>query len=271
MALSYCGELVRRHDPDRFLLSLFFPDRHREALWALYAFNHEIARTRELVTETRLGLIRLQWWRDALAAIYEGRPPPKHQVVDPLAEAIKTCALPRETLEGLIYAREFDLEDRAPAALDGLVNYADFTSTPLLSLAQMIENRGEKLPADSVSRAGVAYALAGLLRAVPAHARQRRCYLPEKQLTEAGLAPHDLFEGKPLDKLKPVIKAVAEAAEQKLAGLPPARGHLALVAQAASLQLVQVRACGYDVFSPRLTDPPPFFALRLWWENLRRR
>src|ERR1700722_5755639 len=148
MALSYCGEMVRKHDPDRFLLSLFFPEERREALWALYAFNHEIARTRELVTETRLGLVRLQWWRGALAATYENRPPPKHQVVDPLCEAIKAYRLPHETLEALIFAREFDLEDRAPAALDGLVHYADFTSTPLLNLALLIEGRAGKASAD---------------------------------------------------------------------------------------------------------------------------
>ena len=54
MTLSYCGEMVRKHDPDRFLLSLFMKPDRREALWALYAFNHEIARTREVVTETKI-------------------------------------------------------------------------------------------------------------------------------------------------------------------------------------------------------------------------
>ena len=55
--LSTLQNLVQRHDPDRYLLSLFAPARHRAALWALYAFNHEIAKTREVVTETTMGLI----------------------------------------------------------------------------------------------------------------------------------------------------------------------------------------------------------------------
>ena len=54
MTISYCGETVRKHDPDRFLLSMFAPPESREALWALYAFNHEIAKTREVVTETQV-------------------------------------------------------------------------------------------------------------------------------------------------------------------------------------------------------------------------
>ena len=65
---SYCGALLRRHDADRYLTALFAPGERREALFALYAFNLEIARMREAVSEPMMGLIRLQWWRDALEA-----------------------------------------------------------------------------------------------------------------------------------------------------------------------------------------------------------
>jgi len=55
--------LVRRHDPDRFLTALFAPAGRQGALLTLYAFNHELARAREMVSEPPLALIRLQWWR----------------------------------------------------------------------------------------------------------------------------------------------------------------------------------------------------------------
>ena len=32
----------------------------------LYAFNHELARAREAVSEPPLALIRLQWWREVV-------------------------------------------------------------------------------------------------------------------------------------------------------------------------------------------------------------
>ncbi len=94
MTFSYCGELVRRHDPDRFLLTLFAPASMRESLFALYAFNYEIAKTRETVTETQLGLIRLQWWRDAISAIYDRGDVAAHHVLTPLAchQAIQFAA-----------------------------------------------------------------------------------------------------------------------------------------------------------------------------------
>ena len=39
----------------------------RDALFALYAFNLEIARVRDLAREPMPGEIRLQWWREVLS------------------------------------------------------------------------------------------------------------------------------------------------------------------------------------------------------------
>ena len=80
--MSPVGALVRRHDRDRFQTALFAPAAHREALFALYAFNYEIARVREIVREPMLGRIRLQWWREAMAAAFAGGPVRRHEVVD---------------------------------------------------------------------------------------------------------------------------------------------------------------------------------------------
>ncbi len=63
------------NDRDRFQTALFAPARHREALFALYAFNYEIARVRETITEPMLGQIRLQWWREVIAAAFAGEMP----------------------------------------------------------------------------------------------------------------------------------------------------------------------------------------------------
>src|ERR1700752_4314564 len=80
--------LVRRHDRDRFQTVLFAPAARREALFALYAFNYEIARVRERVTEPTLGRIRLEWWRETIAAAFEGGPVRDHFVAQPLTATI---------------------------------------------------------------------------------------------------------------------------------------------------------------------------------------
>lgn len=255
--LSYCGATVRKHDPDRFLLTLLAKAAAREDLFALYAFNHEIAKTREVVTETRLGLIRLQWWKDALNAIYDGKQPLKHEVVEPLAAAIKRHSLPKKHFDMLLHAREFDLEDRPPASLEGMKNYADFTSTPLLKLALLIEGRTAK--EEDIKGAAVSYALSGLLRAAVAHSKQRRCYLPEDLLRQAGLDHYLLYEGKGFDRLAPVVKAVAAAAKTSSPLLP---------AKMAAMYLRQIEKAEYNLLSSVLAVPPPLMALRLWISSI---
>ena len=69
---DHCEALLREGDKDRFLPTLFAPPKYRRALFALYAFNLEVARTRELAREPMPGEIRLQWWREVLGGIGRG-------------------------------------------------------------------------------------------------------------------------------------------------------------------------------------------------------
>ena len=97
--------LVRRHDPDRFLTALFAPPDRRDALLTLYAFNHELARAREAVSEPPLALIRLQWWREVVEGAHR-----RHEVAEPLRAAIEAGELDRGDLLALIDAREAEAE-----------------------------------------------------------------------------------------------------------------------------------------------------------------
>lgn len=259
-SLSYCGDTVRRHDPDRFLLSLFAPAGLREDLWALYAFNYEIAKTREVVTDTNLGLIRLQWWRDALGAFFEKGTAIPHPVGAALAAAISRHDLPRDFFDSLIYAREFDLEDRVPATLEGMAKYAEFTAAPLTALSLRVQGVTDQPAAVKIS---VAYALAGILRAVPVHGRQRRCYLPEDVLATQGLTAEDIYDGTAADGLPVVVEAVVATARAQLAGLGPLPRPLALMKKLVEIHLDQIARAGYNLFSPLMLVPPFLRGLRL--------
>src|SRR5687767_346179 len=61
-------ELVRTADRDRYLAALYAPEDRRADLLALYAFNAEISGIRDRVSQSLPGEIRLQWWRDVIAA-----------------------------------------------------------------------------------------------------------------------------------------------------------------------------------------------------------
>jgi phytoene synthase len=276
--LSPTAQLVRRHDRDRFQTALFAPAERREALFALYAFNYEIARVREAVSEPMLGQIRLQWWRDAIAAAYAGEPPRRHEVVLPLTEAIRERGLDRASLDRLVDARERDLNPEPPPSLAALEHYTEGSSAELVLLA--LETLGTREPeARAAARSvGIGYALAGLLRAMPFHARVGRNYIPAEIAAATGLDPADYAAGRGTPALRAAVAKIAAAAERNLAaarqqkGAVP-RGAIAAVLPAviAERYLKRLRRAGHDPFAPQLALPDPLQAWRLLAASLLRR
>src|SRR3954469_1186159 len=161
--LSRPAVIVRRHDRDRYQTALFAPSDRREALFALYAFNYEVARVRETVTTPMLGQIRLQWWREVIAAAYAGAPARRHEVVTPLVTAITAFGLTRSHLDRIIDARERDLYDTPPADIAALIDYAEGTSSALIYLALEALGAADPVAVEAAREVGIAYALAGLL------------------------------------------------------------------------------------------------------------
>ncbi|GAB4367587.1 MAG: squalene/phytoene synthase family protein [Kiloniellaceae bacterium] len=275
--LSPCGALVERHDRDRYLASLFAPAAEREHLFALYAFNHEVAKTAEVVSEPMLGEIRLQWWRESLAGIYEGTPR-RHEVVEPLAEAVAAGELPRDLLETVIDARAFDLDPAPPADLDALRVYVEGSSTTLLRLALKILGAEDAASRRAAEHLGPAWAYLGLLRALPLHARQKRSYLPADLCAEAGVDLQDLFELRASPGLRRVAGILMDAAAEHLAAarrvakeVPRAALPALLPARLADLYLKQLSKAGNDPLSPAATAPAPGRVWRLAWGNWRGR
>lgn len=163
--LEYCENQVRHDDKDRYLTALFAPADRRAGIFALYAFNLEIAKIRDLVSEPQLGLIRLEWWREALAGIYRGAPP-QHPVAAELSESILRHNLPRETFDLMIEARSADLIDDTFQTLEGLVEYAAGSGSALVSLALQVLGVGQNQSAAHKAghHVGIAWALTSLRR-----------------------------------------------------------------------------------------------------------
>jgi phytoene synthase len=185
--------LIRNTDRDRYLASLFAPAPLRGHLFALYAFNYEIAKTADNVSQPVMGQIRLQWWREAVDEMYSGRVR-NHEVAQAFAETVRAHDLPRGLLDQLIDAREADLEETPFADWASLESYADATSGHVMRLASHI--LGDRSGLDKAAReAGIAYAVAGLLRAFPFHASRRRLMLPVEALRKAALSQEQIFAG----------------------------------------------------------------------------
>ena len=252
---------LRRYDPERWRTTLFAPAPLRSRLVALYAFNVEIARVRETVSEAILGQIRLQWWREALAEIAAGGPFRKHPIVDCVAAAKLDLAC----LERAIDARERDLDDAPFSDLAALEAYAEASSGSIFEAAFLAAD-ADPGPAKAL---GTGYALAGLLRAVPFFARQRRCLLPADLLASSGLDVEAVFEGKAGPAIAACIEPIAIRAGKLLGTNVPRSALLpALPAAIAKLSLRRLAKSGFDPFAPSLQTPHPGDIWRLLFARL---
>jgi phytoene synthase len=276
--LSAAGAIVRRHDRDRYQTALFAPSDRREALFALYAFNYEVARVRETVTQPMLGQIRLQWWREVVEAIYAGAPARRHEVVRSLSAAISAFELSRVHFDRIIDTRERDLADAPPPDLRALVDYAEGTSSTLIYLALEALGATEAATIEAAREIGVAYALAGLLRAMPFHAPSGRSFIPKNIAARVGLDPMTYARCRDTPMLRGAVAELAETAAMHLAagrrgiGRTPRRARAALLpAVIAERFLLHLKRAGFNPFAPELAAADPLQSWRLALATLRGR
>lgn len=192
--------LVRKADPDRYLSVLYAPEEKRPALYALYAFNAEIASVRERIHDPLPGEIRLQWWRDVLsdaggdAGAAQGNP-----VAQALLAAIGAHHLPVKALLDYLDARLFDLYDDPMPARTDLEGYCGETASAIIQLACLVLDAGAAArTATLAGHAGCAQAITGLLRLLPVHRRRGQCYVPGEILAAAGTS-RDEFVSSDMD------------------------------------------------------------------------
>ncbi len=260
--------MVRRHDRDRYQTVLFAPAARREALFALYAFNYEIARVRETVTQPTLGHIRLQWWRENIAAAFAGGPVRHHPLVEALTGVIRELPLTRDHFDRLINAREADLAQEPPASLPALEDYAEATSARLIYLALEVLGVHNGAARKAAHDIGIAYALAGLLRTTPFHARAGRRLIPTDVIERAGVSEQDY---RALRSTPALRAATAELATGALRRLEAARVHpihraafpALLPAVIARRSLARLKRAAYDPFDRALAAPDPVQGWRL--------
>ena len=177
MTINACAALVERGDPDRFAATMAAPPIARATLFPLYAFNLEVARAPWVTQEPLIAEMRLQWWRDVVAAPASGAAL-AHEVAGPLHHVIHTKNLPIQTLDRLIAARRWDIGQNPFTTTTDLTDYLEDTGAALMWLAAIALNAPNT--AEQTARdAGWATALASYFRAVPDLTARGRVPLPD--------------------------------------------------------------------------------------------
>lgn len=207
---DYCLDLVRTEDRARYLTLLFAPESTRPALFALYAFNTEIAKTHDTVSEPMIGEIRLQWWREALDEVAAGTPR-KHPVVEALT-AIEDFKSVRPQLLAMIDARLLDIYDEGPENFGALKDYVDASGGALGGAAAQCLLADQ----DAGRAAGRAYAMAGLIRAMGYHLQTGQHRMPQADLGAAGLDPKSVPGRDDAEALQPLLTLMTDSIKDDL-------------------------------------------------------
>ena len=180
MSFDACAALVEKADPMRFRVAMAAPVAARKVLFPLYAFNVEVARAPWVTQEAMIAEMRLQWWRDALEEIAEGKTPRRHEVVDALAGVLDVEAA--KCLDGLVAARRWDVYKDPFEGSAHFDEYIDATSGHLMwTASRLLGAADEAVVRDFAYGVGVA----NIFQAVPALVAQGR--EPLIDTTDAGL------------------------------------------------------------------------------------
>ena len=237
-AYQRAAETVQAQDRDRYLADLFAPEAFRRHLFALHAFNIEVGKVRDVVSDAMLGEIRLQWWRDAIATGSAGG----HPIATALNATIAKFNLPKAAFDRVIDARLFDLYNDPMPSLNDLEGYAGDTASSLIQLAAIILADGrDPGTADAAGHAGVAYALTGLMRSLPIHAKRGQLYLPVAMIATRGLDTRTVFAAQATPELATLLADLRTIARQHLAEAERGIADLIPAVKAAFLPLALVR------------------------------
>ncbi|GAB1716244.1 MAG: Squalene/phytoene synthase [Nitrobacter sp.] len=263
---AFCAELVRSHDFENYAATLFAPLRCRRALLALYAFNVEIVRIRQQITQPLAGEVRLQWWTDVLSGEghggVEGNP-----VAAELLLAVRDHGLPVERLSRLIEAHQFDLYNDPMPDMAALEHYLGDTSCALFSLAARIVGQESDAMDHLARHAGLARGIAQVIAMLGFDASRRQSFVPLQSLERHGVDPEQVFAGHDTPPLRAALRELADEARSHLDKAMARLPELPPEPRAVYLPLAMVRRALNDLAraSNNPFVPRPASRLRVLW------
>jgi len=255
---GFCADLVRSHDFVRYASTLFMPATQRRALVAIYAFNVEISRVRDHVSQPLPGEMRLQWWTDTLTGTghggVEGNP-----VAAELLRVIRDYRLPVDLLSRLIDEHQFDLYNDPMPSMAALEGYLNDTSSALFSLGARVASRPSEAIDHLARHAGLAQGLVQVVATLPWDAARRQLFMPLQLLEQHGSGTEEVFSGKQTPKARAAIDQLTgeagahlKTAFELLADVPPEVRPVFLPLAQVRHDLKRMSRADSDPFVPRV-------------------
>lgn len=225
MSVQACAELVQKGDPARFRATMAAPVAARELLFPIHAFCLEVAKAPWVTQEAMIAEMRLQFWRDVLTEISEGKPPRAHEVAAPLSMVLDGVAA--AALDATVTVRQWDIYRDPHVDEAALKSYLRASyARPMVEAARLL-GAGDacRLALETLGFAG---GLARYFAAIPALEEQGRVPLVDGRAEAVQRLAQEA-----LGAAEPAMREVGRLSKSARAPMIDAMMHLPLLRQVA--------------------------------------
>ncbi|KAF7722804.1 NADH dehydrogenase (ubiquinone) complex I, assembly factor 6 [Apophysomyces ossiformis] len=268
--MGYLLQCKRQGDYEGYLAIAFFPRHLRNAQYAIRAFNLEVATVRENVSNPTIGKMRMQFWKDTVDKVFEGKPP-QQPVALALHDALQHCELSPMWFKRIITERTSNLDDHQFMTIKDMETYSENTASSLLYL--QLESLGLRdVHADhAISHIGKMIGISTFLRSLPFHLSQKRLVLPAQITAKYKLSQEDMIRYGHVEGVEDAVFEVATAAYDQLLtarslwnSVPSAAFPVFMAAVPHIRYLEKLEKVNFNVFAPELQKKDWKLPLVLW-------
>ncbi|KAF8195570.1 isoprenoid synthase domain-containing protein [Pholiota molesta] len=281
---AYCKDFVRKHDYDSYLNSYFYPRALQNGYFATKAFSVELAMVQDNVSNAMIGKMRMQFWRDAVKEIREGRPP-KHPIALALHETSENSKTSAYHLKRIVDARDAELQTSSFLTVDSLTSHAEATSSTVLYLLLSLLSLPSSTLSHAASHLGTAQTCTTLLRALPFHAKHGRMVIPAEITAKHGVSQEDVFRhGGDAQGIEDAVFDFATVAHDHLntaydmlkaegsqGRVPGDALPVFLAGVPVANYLRRLEKVGFNAFDPKLQRRDGLLAWQMWLAYYRKR
>lgn len=209
---EYCQEKAARSGSSFYYSFLFLPPEQREAITALYAFCREVDDVVDECSDVSLARIKLQWWRDEVGRLFEGKP--EHPVALALEKALERFDLPQEHFLEIIDGMEMDLDQQAYPSFRDLLLYCHRVASMVGLMAAEIFGYRDRHTLRYAHDLGTAFQLTNIIRDVREDAARGRIYLPLDELQRFKVQPEQILRFEDGDNVRALMRFQAQRARE---------------------------------------------------------
>lgn len=252
-------------------------ESQRRSAFALRAFNVELARIPTVVSDNKIALMRLKFWEDAVAKLFDKNHPtlPKHPVIEELGLALKDSKMTKRYFERLITARK--IANLNFVTMKQMEQYAEDTVSSVNYLILESLNCKNVNADHAASHLGKAQGISNLLRSVYLQKTHQHLPIPQETLIKHGISQERFFRSKENDKaVEDVVFDIATLANQhlqksiKLMPKVPKDGRIVFLPSVSTNRfLIKLQKVNFNLTDKKLGKRDNLLPLVLYWNKLK--